>query len=233
MHVYSNIVGPYVTAPRAENTDVQLLRSLFDLMPQLGWTADPDGYIDFYNKRWYEYTGTTYEEQQGFGWESCHDPAILPSVRQWYDNAILSKETTTMQFPLRRRDGVYRWFLTTMSPIFDAGGTLVRWVGINTDIQEQRDLTETLERQVAERTCELQDALNVALEANIIKTQFVSTISHEVRTPMSGVIGLAEVLTMRDLDPESQMIANAIFDSAKRLLRFLTTFWIFQSLNPG
>ena len=61
--------------------DSHLFRKLFDAMPQLGWTAQPDGFIDFYNQGWYEYTGTTHEDMQGWGWQSVHDPELLDERR--------------------------------------------------------------------------------------------------------------------------------------------------------
>jgi PAS domain S-box-containing protein len=114
------------------------LRVLFDLMPQLGWTARPDGFIEFYNRRWYEYTGRTYEEMQGWGWRTVHDPTLLPVVTERWRRSLETGEPFEMEFPLRRADGVYRWFLTRVQPVRDASGALVRWIGINTDIHERR-----------------------------------------------------------------------------------------------
>lgn len=113
-----------------------LLRELFDSMPQLGWTAQPDGFIDYYSRRWYEYTGTTYEGMQGWGWRSVHDPEELPRVLAAWEKSIQTQQPFEQEFPLRRNDGVFRWFLTRVTPIFDETGTLLRWVGINTDIDD-------------------------------------------------------------------------------------------------
>ncbi|HXG57032.1 MAG TPA: PAS domain S-box protein [Vicinamibacterales bacterium] len=115
-----------------------VFRVLFDAMPQLGWTAQPDGFIDYFNRGWYEYTGATYEQMQGWGWQSVHDPQYLPLVKAMWTRAIESGEAVELEFPLRRRDGVFRWFLTRVQPIRDESGRLVRWVGINTDIHDQR-----------------------------------------------------------------------------------------------
>ena len=113
-------------------------RALFDFMPQLGWTAQPDGFLDFYNRGWYEYTGTTYEQMQGWGWQRVHDPEILPQVIAGWTDALARKEPWEMEFPLRRHDGVFRWFLTRVNPIRNAAGEIVRWVGINTDIHDRK-----------------------------------------------------------------------------------------------
>ena len=126
--------------------DGSLFRSLFDLMPQLGWTALPDGYIDFYNRGWYEYTGTTFEQMQGWGWESVHDPAMLPKVVERWRHSLATGTPFEMEFPLRRHDGVFRWFLTRVNPVRDEAGHIVRWVGINTDVDDRRKHARTLER---------------------------------------------------------------------------------------
>lgn len=126
--------------------DSALFRSLFDLMPQLGWTAHPDGYIDFYNRGWYDYTGTTFEEMEGWAWQSVHDPEMLPKVMERWRHSLDTGTPFEMEFPLRRRDGVFRWFLTRVNPLRDAQGNIVRWVGINTDVDDRRQHARTLER---------------------------------------------------------------------------------------
>lgn len=127
-------------------TDQSLFRTLFDQMPQLGWTALTDGYIDFYNRGWYEYTGTTFEEMQGWGWSKVHDPVMLPKVVERWQHSLATGTPFEMEFPLRRHDGVFRWFLTRVNPWRDASGKIVRWIGINTDVDDRRVHAKTLER---------------------------------------------------------------------------------------
>lgn len=126
--------------------DATLLQSLFDLMPQLGWTARPDGFIDFYNRGWYEYTGKNFEQMQGWGWQEVHDPEMLPKVVERWQQSLATGNPFEMEFPLRRHDGVFRWFLTRVNPLRGAGGDITRWVGINTDVEERRQHARTLER---------------------------------------------------------------------------------------
>ena len=94
-----------------------LFRALFDAMPQLGWTAQPDGFIDYYNRGWYEYAGTNYDQMQGWGWQSVHDPAHLPRAMEQWKRGIDSGQSVEIEFPLRRHDGAFRWFLTRIQPI--------------------------------------------------------------------------------------------------------------------
>src|SRR5205823_6255355 len=92
---------------------------LADSIPHLVWMAEPDGSIFWYNRRWYEYTGKTPEQMQGWGWQSVHDPKILPRVLEQWNGAIRSGQPVEMEFPLRGADGKFRWFLTRASPLRD------------------------------------------------------------------------------------------------------------------
>jgi PAS domain S-box-containing protein len=136
-------------------------RTLADAIPTLAWTARPDGHIDWYNARWYEYTGTTPEQMAGWGWQSVHDPAELPWVLDRWRRGIASGEPVEMTFPLRGADGRFRRFLTRITPVKDAGGRVVRWFGTNTDVEAERAARDAAER-AAERTGRLQ-ALTAAL----------------------------------------------------------------------
>ena len=114
------------------------LRALFDFMPQLGWTARADGFIDFYNRGWYDYTGKTFAEMQGWGWKIVHSPEFVDEVAARWQRSLDTGTPFEMEFPLRRHDGELRWFLTRVSPMLGPDGSIVRWVGINTDIHDRR-----------------------------------------------------------------------------------------------
>jgi PAS domain S-box-containing protein len=113
-------------------------RELVENLPELAWTARPDGFIDYYNRRWYDYTGTTLAETQGWGWRSLHDPTKLDAVLERWQHSINSGEPFEMEFPLRGKDGEFRWFLTRVNPLHDAEGRIVRWFGSNTNIDQRR-----------------------------------------------------------------------------------------------
>jgi PAS domain S-box-containing protein len=134
-------------------------------LPELCWTAHPDGRIFWYNERWFEYTGTTPQQMEGWGWQSVHDPAILPSVLDRWRSSVDTGTPFQMEFPLRGADGVFRWFLTRVRPLRDGDGKIVRWYGTNTNIDEQRLMLQSLseardhlEKRVQERTAELNAA---------------------------------------------------------------------------
>jgi PAS domain S-box-containing protein len=133
-------------------------RNLANAIPQLCWMANADGWIFWYNDRWYEYTGTTAEQMEGWGWQSVHDQDALPQVMERWKFSIMNATPFDMIFPLRGADGVFRPFLTRVMPIKDDDGRVVRWFGTNTDISEQKQIEAEL-RKNEER---LSLALNVA-----------------------------------------------------------------------
>src|SRR6185503_15157761 len=118
---------------RAEAGERQL-RQLVENLPDLAWTARPDGFIDYYNQGWYDYTGTTADEMQGWGWKAVHDPSKVDAVIERWQHSIDTGEPFEMEFPLRGADGVFRWFLTRVKPLRDDEGRIVRWFGANTNI---------------------------------------------------------------------------------------------------
>ncbi|HUP78168.1 MAG TPA: PAS domain S-box protein, partial [Pirellula sp.] len=110
------------------------LRTMADSIPQLAWMADPDGNIFWYNHRWFEYTGTTFAQMEGWGWQSVHDPEILPAVVNRWKESIQTGTSFEMEFPLRGADHTFRWFLTRVQPLRDAQDKVTRWFGTNTNI---------------------------------------------------------------------------------------------------
>jgi PAS domain S-box-containing protein len=112
----------------------QQLRTMGDSIPQLTWIAKADGSIVWYNQRWYQYTGTTYEQMEGWGWQSVHDPNMLPKVLDRWKESIAAAAVFEMEFPLRGADGKFRTFLTRVIPLKDSEGRVIQWCGTSTDI---------------------------------------------------------------------------------------------------
>ncbi|AYA37541.1 PAS domain S-box protein [Hymenobacter oligotrophus] len=115
-------------------------RAISNSIPQLAWMTEPSGYIVWYNQRWYEYTGTTLEEMQGWGWEKVHHPEHYERVYRRWEQALQTGEPWQDVFPLRSRTGEYRWFLSQAAPLRDAAGNITRWFGTNTDITDLHQL---------------------------------------------------------------------------------------------
>ena len=125
------------------------LRSLANSIPQLAWMTDAEGWIYWYNQRWYDYTGTSLEEMQGWGWQSVHHPDLIEDVTERFKKAIAIGEPYEQTFLLRSKEGEYRWFLTRAIPIRNEGGKIVQWFGTNTDVTDQRNTEEALKESEA------------------------------------------------------------------------------------
>ena len=124
-------------------------RTMANAIPQLAWIAKADGYIYWYNQRWYEYTGTTPEQMEGWGWQSVHDPQELPKVLEQWRVSIATGAPFNMIFPLRGADGDFRPFLTRVMPLKDEQGHVQNWFGTNTDVTEQKRTEEALRESEA------------------------------------------------------------------------------------
>ncbi len=107
-------------------------------IPVACWIANGDGYIVWYNRRWHEYAGTTPAEMEGWGWQTVHDPEVLPAVMERWTQSIGTGDPFEMTFPLRGADGIFRPFLTRVQPVRDVTGDVVRWFGVNTEISAQQ-----------------------------------------------------------------------------------------------
>jgi PAS domain S-box-containing protein len=105
-----------LSPPPARVPDAADFIALAENLPHLAWMADAEGWIYWYNSQWYAYTGTTPEQMRGRGWQSVHDPEVLPSVLDRWQNAIATGEPFDMVFPLKGANGAFRPFLTRVRP---------------------------------------------------------------------------------------------------------------------
>ena len=180
----------HIHAQEALRRSEEDLRALADSIPQLAWMADPNGHIFWYNRGWYEYTGTTLEEMAGWGWQKVHDPEFLPLVVERWTASIESRQPFDMEFPLRGADGAFQWFLTRVNPVLDAQGEVVRWFGTNTNVDRVKRAEADRERLLASE----KEARERAERETQMKDEFLATVSHELRTPLNAVLGWATIL---------------------------------------
>lgn len=172
-------------------------RALANSIPQLAWMADPSGSIFWYNERWHEYTGATLEEMRGWGWRSVHHPDYVDGVVERIRHAFETGTRWEDTFPLRGRDGEYRWFLSRALPIKDSEGSVVRWFGTNTDITEQmqaaaeRERLLERERQARAEADRRREELERVTES---RTRLMRGFSHDVKNPLGAADGYAQLL---------------------------------------
>lgn len=164
----------------------QQFRRLADSIPQMAWMAEPDGRLFWYNQRWYEYTGTSPEQMDGWGWESVHDPEVLPEVIANWKRSLATGQPFEMIFPLRDANGEFRQFLTLAIPVRDAQGGVVRWFGTNTDVTEQRRSEEALRRT----------------EKLAATGRLAASIAHEINNPLEAVTNLVYLARKQPVNTE-------------------------------
>ncbi len=181
-------------AEAAVRDSEERFRTMADSMSQLAWIARADGFIFWYNRRWYEYTGKTPNDMEGWGWQSVHDSATLPQVVENWTAAIATGTSFEMEFPLRAADGSFRSFLTRGEPLKNADGQVVQWFGTNTDVtslkqaeEKVRQLNAGLEQRVIDRTVQLETANN-ELEA------FSYSVAHDLRAPLRAIDGFSRLV---------------------------------------
>lgn len=121
-------------------------RTMANTIPQLAWMTDETGYIFWYNQRWYDYTGTNLDDMKGWGWRKVHHPNHVNRVVQAIKHCFATGKAWEDTFPLRSKDGDYRWFLSRAKPIRNQAGEIVRWFGTNTDVTENLQQKEALRR---------------------------------------------------------------------------------------
>jgi len=119
-------------------------RALADNIPLLAWMSDESGSVFWYNRRWYEYTGTTFDEIKGWGWKKVNHPDYAERVVAKISRCFRDGKVWEDTFPLRGADNRYRWFLSRAVPIRNDSGKIVRWLGTNTDITDLREAQQAL-----------------------------------------------------------------------------------------
>jgi PAS domain S-box-containing protein len=149
-------------AEEALRASEQRFRALAEAMPQIVWSADSTGTIDYVNRQGYEYPGIPVKDILGWNWASIVHPEDLDATLSVWRQALATGEANFVEHRLRRADGEFRWHLSRCVPIRNDQGQVIRWIGTSADIHDQKVAEQELERRVAERTAELQDLYNNA-----------------------------------------------------------------------
>ncbi len=170
-------------------------QQLADFIPQIVWTAQPDGHRDYYNKQWYDFTGfpEAYDDES---WSLILHPDEIQFAIDTWSNSVRNGEDYQIEYRFvdRKSPGNYRWFLGRAFPIKDEQGQITKWFGTYTDIDEHKRLAEILEQRVQERTQEL-ITLNLQLQrSNENLQQFASIASHDLQEPLRKIHSFGDLL---------------------------------------
>jgi PAS domain S-box-containing protein len=164
---------------------------LAEAIPQLVWISDSEGKPVYFNGPWSAFCGSTVEQLTEQGWEGALHPEDRAAAVERWKESLTSGQPFEAEYRLKRQsDGEYRWFLCRSMPVRDRSGKNIRWFGSCTDIESQKQLEQQREILLtAERR-----ARTDLLRTNMIKDQFLATLSHELRTPMTAILGWTQLL---------------------------------------
>ncbi|MEC4722848.1 PAS domain-containing sensor histidine kinase [Noviherbaspirillum sp. CPCC 100848] len=152
-------------------------RAIAEAMPQMVWSTRPDGYHDYYNTRWYEFTGVKTGSTDGEGWNNLFHPDDRERAWKRWQHSLETGDIYEIEYRLRHHSGAYLWVLGRALPIRDNSGAVVRWMGTCTDINDFK---------LAQERLRLSDQR---------KDHFLAVLSHELRNPLAPIISAAELIT--------------------------------------
>ena len=222
-------------------------RTMAEAMPNHVWTATPDGALDWLNAQVTRYSGLPQSALLGVGWTIIVHPEDLVSAAAQWEAALQVGKTYEVEFRLRRADGQYRWHIARAVPAHDAAGQVIRWVGTNTDIQDQKeiaaaleDINQSLEGRVAERTRELEQAQEALRQSQKMEAvgQLTGGIAHDFNNLLQGITGALDRVQHRITEKrygDVERFLKAAVDSANRaasLTHRLLAFSRRQTLDP-
>ncbi|HVE61360.1 MAG TPA: ATP-binding protein, partial [Chitinophagaceae bacterium] len=204
-------------------------RQLADFMPQMVWTARPDGFFDYYNKQWYDYTGFK-EGHDDLSWiPILHPDDVKLCMDTWY-SAVNTGTLYHIEYRLKDKNtGDFRWFLGKALPIKDKDGNVVKWFGTCTDIHEQKTISESLEALVHERTEELK-------RSNDDLQQFAHVASHDLKEPLRKIKTFGNLLYedySNDIPEKGKVFLDKIQYAADRMSKMVEGVLNYSTINSG
>jgi PAS domain S-box-containing protein len=184
----------------------QRLKIMLESIPAMAWTANQNGEIDYFNERYYTYSGFDYESSIGWGWTKTIHPEDLVSFKSLWISSITSGEDFVVETRMRSRDGSYKWQLCRAVAVRDNSNKIIKWFGTCTDIDEQKQTTN----QLVEINKEL-------LKVNEFLDTFVYIAAHDLRSPLSNLRMILDLLNKSQVENKRQELLNALNISVNKL----------------
>jgi PAS domain S-box-containing protein len=169
------------------------LNLIINTIPALVWSARSDGSADFFNQHYLDYVGLSSEQAKDWGWTAAVHRDDLDSLARAWQSIMASRRPGEKEARLRRFDGTYRWFLFRANPLCDASGNVIKWFGLNTDIEGRKRAEEEL-RDTQGKLAHMARVMTMG--------ELTASIAHEVNQPLSGIVTNASTcLRMLAADP--------------------------------
>ena len=157
------------------NIEETLTSGLMDVIPHQVWTATPDGNLDYFNEQWYKYSQWTFEESKGTGWAKSIHPEDLQGLVVLWTQSLQTLEPYRVNARVLRYDNTYRWHVIHALAVKDSDGKLLRWVGTNTDVHEEKLLEERLNIIAKELTLSHYDEKQAKEKAFDLNSELLTT----------------------------------------------------------
>ena len=177
-------------------------RTIANAMPQMVWSTLPDGYHDYFNQQWYDFTGVPVGSADGKGWSDIFHPEDQARAWALWNHSLATGEVYEIQYRLRHHSGQYRWALGRALPVRNAADEIIRWMGTCTDIHDQKEAEDALKRE-SER-----------------KDEFLAMLAHELRNPLAPISTAAQMLTITGVSEQRIRQAG---DIITRQVRHMTS----------
>jgi PAS domain S-box-containing protein len=187
-----------IQAERVLRESEEQFRTIADAMPQMVWSTLPDGYHDYYNRQWYDFTGVPRGATDGEAWNAMFHPEDQPRAWDVWRRSLRTGEAYEIEYRLRHRSGEYRWVLGRALPVRSDTGQIVRWMGTCTDIHEQKRARDEL------------------LASNRRKDDFLAMLAHELRNPLAPISTAAHLLKAAPTDAAKVERSAAIIERQVR-----------------
>jgi len=215
-------IDKHIRSEQALRESEQRWRSLTEALPQLVWTAKPDGACDYFSMQWTQHTGVTEDRLLGWQWMETLHPDDREPTRQLWTNSVAGRGPYDVEYRVRQTDGEYRWFKTRGVPIRDSEGQTFKWFGTCTDITDGKLAAE-----------ELRLAKEAAESANRAKDEFLANVSHEIRTPMNAILGMTDLVLGTPLSDDQRQSLRTVKAAADNLLNILNDLLDFSKIEAG
>jgi PAS domain S-box-containing protein len=227
------------SAEQALRASEENFRTLTRAMPNHAWTGRADGMLDWFNEQVYAYSSAEPGSLDGAAWTRIVHPDDLPYASERWAKALATGETYETEFRLRRADGAYRWHIARAVAIKNENGVVERWIGTNTEIHDQKEIAETLEQRVAERTKQLMEAEEALRQSHKMEAvgQLTGGIAHDFNNLLGAIGGSLSLIErrLRDGKPGAERYISAGQDAVRRaasLTQRLLAFSRRQTLAP-
>ncbi len=231
-------------AQEALRESEQRFRNMADHAPVMMWVTDQTGYCTYLNRRWYEFTGQTQDDAEGFGWLEATHPDDKAEAGRIFQEAIAAQGPLRLEYRLRQADGAYHWCIDAASPRFGAGGEFLGYVGSVIDIEQRRaaelqlqSINDTLESRISaalEERARAEEDLRQAQKLEALG-QLTGGVAHDFNNLLMIVQAGLNMLERRDDRAHRDMLVGRMREAVTRganLTRQLLAFSRRQDLAP-